>query len=517
MSRIRRFAEKHNRRFRVAGMIWAALLAVCGFYMVIKRVGTPEMDAISLFNAGVDILGAAVCAVLYFGCIGEKEDTEDETTRSLAVLILLTEIAFFLNETTWILHGNPERRFLNLTGYVAVGIVYTLLTFYFWRFIRNAMDLKGKLDSWLDAATVVLLFPAQLILLLNLVWPICFRVTEAGIYETLPLHWLGNLYMELMTFLVVIALLRSGATRKQKASAISFVVIPLAHYILSGGAENYATQYGSVLVAVILMYTILFSDRSRRLYLTKSELQTATVIQEAMLPSIFPAYPDRKEFDIYASMTPAKEVGGDFYDFFLVDDDHLALVMADVAGKGVPAALYMMIAKILIKNRIQGGDSPGAALRNVNHQLLEGSSTEMFVTVWLAVLEISTGRVTVVNAGHEHPALRRAGGQYELIKYRHSPAVGTVEGITFREHEVQLMPGDSLFVYTDGVPEATDQDLKLFGTDRMLDALNSEPDADAETILKNVAAGIDAYVAGAEQFDDITMMCIRYKGPVKAE
>ena len=132
--------------------------------------------------------------------------------------------------------------------------------------------------------------------------------------------------------------------------------------------------------------------------------------------------------------------------------------------------------------------------------------------MWLAVLEISTGRVTVVNAGHEHPALRRAGGQYELIKYRHSPAVGTVEGITFREHEVQLMPGDSLFVYTDGVPEATDQDLKLFGTDRMLDALNSEPDADAETILKNVAAGIDAYVAGAEQFDDTTLLNVWYKG-----
>ena len=206
-----------------------------------------------------------------------------------------------------------------------------------------------------------------------------------------------------------------------------------------------------------------------------AELNVATQIQADMLPRIFPAFPERHEFDIYATMDPAKEVGGDFYDFFLVDDDHLCLVMADVSGKGVPAALFMVIAKTLIKNRAQMGDSPAEILYNVNNQLCEGNEAEMFVTVWLAIIELSTGKGVAANAGHEHPAICRKDGKYELVVYRHSPAVAAMEGIPFREHSFELHPGDRLFVYTDGVPEATNADNELFGTDRMLEALNRIP------------------------------------------
>ncbi len=243
-----------------------------------------------------------------------------------------------------------------------------------------------------------------------------------------------------------------------------------------------------------------------------AELNIATQIQADMLPRIFPPFPDRSEFDLYASMDPAKEVGGDFYAFFLVDDDHIALVMADVSGKGVPAALFMVIAKTLIKNQTQLGKSPAEILKNVNEQLCEGNEAELFVTVWLAVIEISTGKGLAANAGHEHPVLRRAGGKYELVQYRHSPAVATLEGIRFREHEFELHPGDSLFVYTDGVPEATNAGNELFGTDRMLDALNADPDAAPAQILKNVRESVDAFVKEAEQFDDLTMLCLRYDG-----
>ena len=243
-----------------------------------------------------------------------------------------------------------------------------------------------------------------------------------------------------------------------------------------------------------------------------AELGMATAIQASTLPHLFPAYPDRHEFDIYASMTPAKEVGGDFYDFFLVDDDHIALVMADVAGKGVPAALFMMISKILIRNRLQSGDTPGRALENVNRQLMEGNEAEMFVTVWLAIVELSTGKGVATNAGHEHPVLRRAGGRYELVKYRHSPAVAVMDDIPFREHDFQLNPGDSLFVYTDGVAEAANDEDELFGTDRMVEVLNKQPGARPECVLRNVSGGIDNFVLGAEQFDDITMLCFRYNG-----
>ena len=246
-----------------------------------------------------------------------------------------------------------------------------------------------------------------------------------------------------------------------------------------------------------------------------AELSIATQIQADMLPRIFPAFPERSEFDLYASMTPAKEVGGDFYDFFLVDDDHIGLVMADVSGKGVPAALFMVIAKTLIKNRAQLGESPAEILNHVNEQLCEGNEAQLFVTVWLAIVELSTGRGLAANAGHEHPAVRRGDGNYELVVYRHSPAVAAMEGMRFKEHPFELAPGDMLFVYTDGVPEATDANNELFGTDRMLEALNRDPDAAPEELLQNVRDDINAFVGDAPQFDDITMLSFRYFGPSK--
>ena len=268
--------------------------------------------------------------------------------------------------------------------------------------------------------------------------------------------------------------------------------------------------------ATLSARTLQYVDQVQRVTAEKerigAELNMATDIQASQLPRLFPAFPNLPEFDIYASMTPAKEVGGDFYDFFLIDDDHIGLVMADVSGKGVPAALFMMISRVLIKSHLQNGETPGEALENVNDQLCERNDTELFVTVWLAVLEISTGKGIAANAGHGHPALRRANGQYELVVYRHSPAVATMEGIPYKEHTFQLNPGDSLFVYTDGVAEATSAEKELFGPERMLAALNRDPDADPRVLLDNVMDGINAFVAGAEQFDDITMLCLKYIG-----
>ena len=244
-----------------------------------------------------------------------------------------------------------------------------------------------------------------------------------------------------------------------------------------------------------------------------AELNVATQIQADMLPRIFPAFPDRPEFDIYATMTPAKEVGGDFYDFFLIDEDHLGLVMADVSGKGVPAALFMVIAKTLIKNRAMLGGSPAEVLTYANEQLCEGNEADMFVTVWLAIIEISTGKGMAANAGHEHPALRRADGSFELVKYRHSMAVATFDGVRFGEHAFELQPGDTLYVYTDGVTEATDANEELFGEERLTAALNRDPSAKPKELLTNVKEEIDAFVMQAPQFDDITMLAMTYLGP----
>lgn len=243
-----------------------------------------------------------------------------------------------------------------------------------------------------------------------------------------------------------------------------------------------------------------------------SELGVAAKIQSDMLPGIFPVFPQFDQFDVFASMDPAKEVGGDFYDFFQIDHDHLALVIADVSGKGVPAALFMVIAKTLLKNRAQQGGSPAQILKDVNEQLCVGNESKMFVSVWLAILEISTGKGVAANAGHEHPALMGADGDFQLVKYRHSPVLGIMKGIPFREHAFTLNPGDTLFVYTDGVPEATNRQDELFGTDRMLEALNRRKEEPLEQLLRGLRKDIETFADGAAQFDDITMLGFRYSG-----
>ena len=247
-----------------------------------------------------------------------------------------------------------------------------------------------------------------------------------------------------------------------------------------------------------------------------AELELASSIQSSQLPNIFPAFPDRKEFDIYATMDPAKAVGGDFYDFFMVDDDHLCMVIADVSGKGIPAALFMMASKIIIGNNAMMGKSPSKILHDANNSICKHNSEEMFVTVWLGILEISTGRLVSANAGHEYPIIRRKDGLYETLKDSHGFILGGMEGVKYKETEIFLEPGSSVFVYTDGVPEATASDKSMFGNDRLLKALNQEPDADPETTLKNIRKALNDFVKEAEQFDDVTMMNLLYIGPAES-
>ena len=244
-----------------------------------------------------------------------------------------------------------------------------------------------------------------------------------------------------------------------------------------------------------------------------AELDIARKIQADMLPSIFPPFPDRNEFDIFASMDPAKEVGGDFYDFFLVDDEHLGIVMADVSGKGVPAALFMMMSKILIKNFALQGLSPAAILEQTNDTICQNNDEEMFVTVWVGILEIATGKIIAANAGHEFPVIRTADGDFEIFKDKHGLVVGGMEGMKYKEYEMTIEKGGTLFVYTDGVPEATSLNEELYGMDRLIEAMNAHKDSDAEQLLIDIRASIDEFVGEAEQFDDLTMLCIKYKGP----
>ena len=244
----------------------------------------------------------------------------------------------------------------------------------------------------------------------------------------------------------------------------------------------------------------------------ESELELATNIQADMLPNIFPAFPDRDDFDIYASMEPAKEVGGDFYDFFLIDDDHLCMIIADVSGKGIPAALFMMASKIILANNAMIGKTPAQILTDTNAAICSNNREEMFVTVWLGILEISTGKLTAANAGHEYPVIKHGNGYFDFFKDKHGFVIGGMDGVRYKEYELTLEPGSKLFLYTDGVPEATDSEGLMFGAERMLETLNSDVNITPEQTLKIVRSAVDDFVKDAEQFDDLTMLCLEYKG-----
>ena len=271
---------------------------------------------------------------------------------------------------------------------------------------------------------------------------------------------------------------------------------------------------------------VSFTDMTRRIDTYTEEVARATAekgrinaeynvakqIQSDILPSEFPAFPDRKEFDIYASLYSSREICGDYYDFFLIDEDHLGMALGDVSGKGVPAAMFMVIVKTLIKNRALQGFSPAEVLQNVSEQLLEGNNAGMYATVWLAVLELSTGKGMAANAGAEHPVLRRNGKRFELVEYRHSPPVGAMEGVRFRDHGFQLEPGDTLFVFTDGVKEARNQKEEAFGPKRILEALNREPEATPSVLLQTMKTAIDGFGGELQQIDDMTMLSLKYYG-----
>ncbi len=243
-----------------------------------------------------------------------------------------------------------------------------------------------------------------------------------------------------------------------------------------------------------------------------AELSVATQIQASMLPCIFPAFPERNEFDIYASMQPAKEVGGDFYDFFLVDDNTLAVVMADVSGKGVPAALFMVIAKTLIQNTALSGKRPEVVFGIVNKMLCENNEAGMFVTAFLGYLNLTDGSFTFVNAGHNPPLLRKAGGSYEWMKTRAGFVLAGDEDTFYRQREITLCPGDELFLYTDGVTEAVNNQNELLGDPRLLETVNNCLDLPLKEFTEAIKREIDSFAEGAEQADDITVLALRYKG-----
>ena len=353
-----------------------------------------------------------------------------------------------------------------------------------------------------------------------------FYFDEYNVYHRSAGYLLSNL-CPLMMLVLNMALLicyRKNIERRVKIAFWIYMIAPLAAMVIQ--SFSYGIQFiifASVASAIYMFAVIvqnqneMYEKQQMESSRIETELNMASSIQSDMLPNIYPAFPERPEFDIYASMDPAKEVGGDFYDFFLVDDDHLCIVIADVSGKGVPAALFMMASKIILANNAMLGKTPAQILTDANTAICSNNREDMFVTVWLGILELSTGKLTAANAGHEYPVMREADGLFEIVKDKHGFVIGGMEGMRYKQYELMMKPGSKLFLYTDGVPEATDAKKQLFGTDRMLDALNEDETADPENVLRQVRRAVDKFVDKAEQFDDLTMLCLEYNGNQKPE
>ena len=285
---------------------------------------------------------------------------------------------------------------------------------------------------------------------------------------------------------------RAIAIRRNEVGELTEDMIGLAHEI-----DDYVSEIETIT-----------TDRER----ISAELNLASSIQADMLPNVFPPFPERAEFELFASMDPAKEVGGDFYDFFFVDHDHLALVIADVSGKGIPAALFMMASMIITENAAKRFDSPARVLEASNETICTMNRETMFVTMWLGVLELSTGKLTCANAGHECPMIKHADGHFETFRDKHGFVIGAMDGIRYTEYEIELEPGAKVFVYTDGLPEATNADDEMFKVERAVACACAHEDGSPEEILRAMTAAVHEFVGDAEQFDDLTMLCLEYKG-----
>ena len=273
---------------------------------------------------------------------------------------------------------------------------------------------------------------------------------------------------------------------------------------------------------VIAIVCVRIADKGRSMVLEQeittqktarieSELNLAKNIQAHMLPIIFPPFPDKEEFDIYAMMNPAKEVGGDFYDFFMLGDNKIAIVIADVSGKGVPAALFMAISKTLIKNEANMGLEPAEVFTKVNHMLCEGNDNDMFVTAWLGILDTENGKLTYVNAGHNPPLIKSGNDKFVFLKSRPGFVLAGMDDLKYRQYDIKLEPGDKIFLYTDGVTEAENDKKELYGNDRLLNYLNAHIEYNIKDTLEELRKDIDKFAGREEQFDDITMLMLDYR------
>ncbi|SDB50766.1 Stage II sporulation protein E (SpoIIE) [Pseudobutyrivibrio sp. YE44] len=504
----------------VKKIIWSTTIRTALFLCVALVVpalafqsGLKGANPYHVISISADIASMLTGYVLLLGLYVDRQKN-GLNAHYLNGLIISTYMAAFADAIAWIVQDEPD---FIITNYVINTVYYiSLITgaIFFWKYTLTYLKVKNRRIYLANILVNIFYAISLLLIFLNLKFGFYFTVDSNGTYIRSPWNELSMVYSLCLIFLSLIVVV---VERKQlkPLQIFAFFVYASGPLIASGltiTAFGLSLNPSSAMLSILLMYCALNVTQGVSKVVADKEISIASSIQENVLPKVFPYLPERKEFDIYAVMKPAKDVGGDFYDFFMVDDNHLALVIADVSGKGIPAALFMMNSRTLIKNRVMAGDRLSDILEDVNNQLCEGNVADLFVTLWIGIIELSTGKGVAVNAGHEHPLLKRANGQYEFVIYHHDLAVALFEGQTFKERDFQLYPGDSIFVYTDGVTEAINDEDELFTKERLASVLNDKPNSSPKESIQNVLEAIHSFAKDVEQFDDITMLAMTYYG-----
>lgn len=506
--------EADIRRKRKAVTVCAIYLALFVFCIgIIYARGSENIYPIYLLNIGVDLTGMVVCFVLFICCLIDT-GTIGSTRKYYKYLINVTFLGLMTDLVAWVVDSVPDLKTLNLIDNTLYYMCMPLGCYFFWRYTETMLKADSRLIKKIDFILCCGMTAAIVFSLINILTGMYFTISDQGVYSRSALYPVSMIYMFVVsaTTIFMVYKYHKKLERYQIMVLMLYVIAPTGVGIMTMMVYGLSISYGVISIILLLMYCLINLEQSRIKAAAERDLSVAASIQQSHIPNIFPPFPGRPEIDLYAAMIPAREVGGDFYDYFFIDDDHLCVVMADVSGKGVPAALFMMISKTILQNSAKLGKSVSEVLKLTNDSLCANNKAEMFVTCWVGILELSTGRLTAANAGHEYPAIMRPGRPFEIYKDEHGFVLGGMEGMQYKEYEMMLEPGTKIFLYTDGLPEAVDNAGNMFGTERMLSALNASADKPSEKIIGDVRAVAAEFVKGEDPFDDLTMLCLHYRG-----
>ena len=483
-----------------------------------------DLSLANLINVVFIAAGLGICSLSILH-VGAGMHIRKEVRGYFQIFFTFINIYISMHFLRMMFEGHPETGFsiairvVTFIEFLVSGLMIYMLSLLI-IFIANPGN-EGKMTKTINKVFLVLLAIHTLGLVVDQFTNFYYSFDEFNIYHRERGYVMSNI-MHIMMLVQNIFLLIKYKSKFDKRLASALWVYLIAPLAAIGAQFLFQEVQFVILVTVIaaayLYFVIVriqterYENQQKEKERLDTELTMATRIQAETLPNIFPAFPERDDFNIYASMNPAKEVGGDFYDFFLIDDTHLGIVMADVSGKGVPAALFMMVSKILIQNIAMMGNTPKEVLQYVNNQLCTNNPEEMFVTVWYGCLDLETGSLMAANAGHEYPIFKKTDGSFELIKDKHGFVIGGMEGVKYSEYELKMEPGSKLFLYTDGIPEATNSNTEQFGTERLVHALRMKENETPQKIVNAVDSIVKDFVKEAPQFDDLTMLCLEYKG-----